>query len=448
MSPGPALLLRRLRPALEERRALGVAGGGERERPGEARLGAPHVERERALAGQGQVTDRVRLQLLRLLCVGGGADQLERGQVVVGEHVGEVLRPLACLSLEPGCGGTVAGGAGGAGDLPVADVPDQQVPEAVLAPRPASSSCGRGARAPCARARAAPARPRAGRASPISATAPAQKSLPMTDASCSRLFRSGESVSNRAAISACTESGSWTSSSVPESRSRSASRRTNSSAYRGLPPARSRSARCVSAGRTARSSSEPSSRAVSSSESGARLIVVALRVRPPRSDAARTAPGGPCRAGGAARPPPSRPGARERRAERGPPSADPRRRAPSPARRQRLEEAPPGRERLLLGGGLAGAPTSGERRARSQGRSGSSAGSGSLELGRRLLGRVRLEDAALRLHDLAERPEGDPLPVGKAAALPPADERRGDPRCSRRAPRRGGSCRRPARPRS
>ena len=109
-----------------------MPGRGERERLGQARLGALHVERERALAGQGQVADRVRLELLRLLCVGGGADELERAQVVVGEHVGEVFGPLAGLALEPGGGGTVAGGAGGAGDLRVADVPDQEVPEAVL----------------------------------------------------------------------------------------------------------------------------------------------------------------------------------------------------------------------------------------------------------------------------------------------------------------------------
>ena len=72
--------------------------------------------------------------------------------------------------------------------------------------------------------------------------------------------------------------------------------------------------------------------------------------------------------------------------------------------------------------GSAGAPTSGASRALSQARSGSSAGSGTLELGCGLLGRVRLEDAALRLDDLPQRPEGDPLPVGQAAALPPADE--------------------------
>ena len=110
-----------------------MPGGCELERAGEARLARSHVERERALAGESQVADRVRLKLLRLLCVGGGADELERGQIVVGEHVGQVLRPLACLALDPGGGRAVAGGSGGARDLRVADVPDQQVPEAVLA---------------------------------------------------------------------------------------------------------------------------------------------------------------------------------------------------------------------------------------------------------------------------------------------------------------------------
>ena len=92
-----------------------MAGGGERERLGEARLGALDVERERALAGQGQVADRVRLELLRLLGLAGGAGELERAQVVVGEHVGQVLGPLAGLALDPGGRGAVAGGAGGAG---------------------------------------------------------------------------------------------------------------------------------------------------------------------------------------------------------------------------------------------------------------------------------------------------------------------------------------------
>ena len=60
----------------------------------------------------------------------------------------------------------MAGGAGGAGDLGVADVSDQQVPEAVLALVLHRGGAASGARAPCARARAAPARPRAGRDRP------------------------------------------------------------------------------------------------------------------------------------------------------------------------------------------------------------------------------------------------------------------------------------------
>ncbi len=63
------------------------------------------------------------------------------------------------------------------------------------------------------------------------------------------------------------------------------------------------------------------------------------------------------------------------------------------------------------------------------------------------LRRVALEDARMRLHDLAERPERDSVAVREAASLPPADElgatvhvreelgdlaRLADPRLSRR----------------
>ena len=40
------------------------------------------------------------------------------------------------------------------------------------------------------------------------------------------------------------------------------------------------------------------------------------------------------------------------------------------------------------------------------------------------LGRVGLVDSGVRLHDLSERPERDPVPVGQAAALPPGHELR------------------------
>ena len=125
---------------------------------------------------------------------------------MVGEHVGQVLRPLAGLSLDPGGGGAVAGGTGGTRNLPVADVPDQQVPEAVF---PLARHRTRpGERTSSLRASSCSASSTSrGSRSPISTSAPAQKSLPMTAASCSRLLRSGASVSRRAAISACTDSG-------------------------------------------------------------------------------------------------------------------------------------------------------------------------------------------------------------------------------------------------
>jgi hypothetical protein len=47
-----------------------------------------------------------------------------------------------------------------------------------------------------------------------------------------------------------------------------------------------------------------------------------------------------------------------------------------------------------------------------------------LQLCRSDFGRVRLEDAGLGLHDLSERPKGDPFAVRQAASLPPADELR------------------------
>ena len=91
------------RPALEQESPLRVAGGRELERSGQLRLRARDVERERSFAGQHEVANRRRLELL-LLRRAGRAGELERGQVVVREHVGEVLRPIAGLVLDPGGG--------------------------------------------------------------------------------------------------------------------------------------------------------------------------------------------------------------------------------------------------------------------------------------------------------------------------------------------------------
>ncbi len=123
--------------------------------------------------------------------------------------------------------------------------------------------------------------------------------------------------------------------------------------------------------------------------------------------------------------PPSPRGARGRRGAPRLPSAGPRRRAPSPApppttRAQRRQAA----NDSSSAAGSPPAPTSGAIRALSQAKSGSAVGQRLLELGLRLLRRAGLEDPALRLDDLAERPEGDPVPVGKAAPLAPAGETR------------------------
>ena len=51
---------------------------------------------------------------------------------MVREHVRQVLCPVAGLALDPSRSGLVANGSRGARHLPVADVPDQHVPEPVL----------------------------------------------------------------------------------------------------------------------------------------------------------------------------------------------------------------------------------------------------------------------------------------------------------------------------
>jgi len=70
------------------------------------------VKRERPLACEGEVTHRLRLQMIRLLADARGPVELERGLVVMGEHVGKIFRPLASLLLEPGSRFPVSGGEG------------------------------------------------------------------------------------------------------------------------------------------------------------------------------------------------------------------------------------------------------------------------------------------------------------------------------------------------
>ena len=311
----------------------------------------------------------------------------------------------------------MAGGTGGARDLRVADVPDEDVPEGVLAL--ALHRARAGGRTSSLRASSCSAcSPRAGRGRPSRRARP-----PRTPCRAPRRPGAGScapagSVSRRAAISACTDSGTSSSSLEHAAVGEQAHEllRVQRVAARPLEQ------RLLRLGRQHRPLEQRRDE-LGGLRVAERSEVDPLRVAGVRAegrDAARRARAARCRAAGAARPPPSRRVLEEGEQRRvGPVQVleDEHRRR---ARQRGLAEAPPGRERLLLRGGLAGAPTSGARRARSQARSGSSAGSASLELRRGLRGRVRLEDPALGLHDLAERPERDPVAVGQAAALAPA----------------------------
>ena len=96
-----------------------------------------------------------------------------------------------------------------------------------------------------------------------------------------------------------------------------------------------------------------------------------------------------------------------------------------------LEEAAPGGERLVpaIASQLRFAGEAEEREEmcldpRLVAGSGERVLHGLVDLRRDLLGRVLLEDASLRLDDLAERPQRDPVAVGEAATLAPGDELR------------------------
>ena len=67
-----------------------------------------------------------------------------------------------------------------------------------------------------------------------------------------------------------------------------------------------------------------------------------------------------------------------------------------------------------------------------------------LQLAESLGRRIRLQDPRLGLHDLAERPERDPVAVWQAAPLAPAHEIRPAVDLLAKLPRRDGSCRRRA----
>ena len=113
--PAAGRVARGLRPPLQQRSAHGITGRGEVEGAGELAFGLFDVERKRPLARQGKVAHDLRLQLL-WSARRGRLVQLERGLVVVGEHVCPVFYPLTCFLLDPAGRGQVAGCAGGAWD--------------------------------------------------------------------------------------------------------------------------------------------------------------------------------------------------------------------------------------------------------------------------------------------------------------------------------------------
>ena len=67
-----------------------------------------------------------------ILLLAGGAGQLQRLAVVMGEHIAEVVDAISGLGLDPGGSGPMPSGSAGARDLRVADVAHQQMPEAIF----------------------------------------------------------------------------------------------------------------------------------------------------------------------------------------------------------------------------------------------------------------------------------------------------------------------------
>ena len=116
----------------EEPRPFRVARRRQLERLTKQCARGHEVEVERPLAREREEAKRGRLQLGGVVRMTGGSRQFEGGRVVVREHLGDVLDPLARLRLQPGRGGDVAGGARCARKLRVRDVAGQDVPEGVL----------------------------------------------------------------------------------------------------------------------------------------------------------------------------------------------------------------------------------------------------------------------------------------------------------------------------
>src|SRR5207253_5545787 len=130
---GAAGLVDGVRPADKQVGPPRIIGRGELERASEPRFRLGGVEAERPLAGEREEAPRRPGELLRQLRVTGGPRQLKRLKVVMGEYLGQILHPIARLTLDPSGRRTMAAGPLRARDLAVGDVADEQVPERVLA---------------------------------------------------------------------------------------------------------------------------------------------------------------------------------------------------------------------------------------------------------------------------------------------------------------------------
>ena len=128
----PALVPEPLGPGLERAGAPGVASRADLERAGQGLLGLLGVKSERPLSRKEQVAEGRCFQLADVLGLPGRAAQFERGFVVVGKDIGEILDPLSRSGLDPGGSSLVTARAPGARDLGVGDVADERMPEAVL----------------------------------------------------------------------------------------------------------------------------------------------------------------------------------------------------------------------------------------------------------------------------------------------------------------------------
>ena len=126
---GAARLARGVGPAGQDLGAVAVPGRCQLQCLRVALLGRGDVEPDGPVAGPDQEPPGGVLQGDGLLDEAGRPGEVEGRRVVVGQDLGQVVDPLPRHSLGPGRRGPVLGAPRGPRDLPVADVADQRVPE-------------------------------------------------------------------------------------------------------------------------------------------------------------------------------------------------------------------------------------------------------------------------------------------------------------------------------